>query len=428
MAETQRGHWHPGFRDRLGWYLGLSAYWFATSYKWFILLLAVLPGQVAEIAPEGERAAYWGTVFAIGAAWAMIGPALFGYLSDRTQSRWGRRKPYIALGAALTVVALMVLAGADTLWALIAGYLLLQISDDVGTGPFGGLIPELVPEERRGRASGIMSLLQLSANIASAVAGMILGEVVLIYVGIAVVNAVCAGWSIWTLRGVADPPVDRGRLAAPSFAGFVRGWIEPWRTRDFVWVWLSRFLAAFALYLVQPYLRFYIEDMIRQPYRLFGFPVGDAERATIVIGLTISLFGALGSVLAALLADRVGRKRTIYVAGAIMCSVLVPFAFARDFTLIWVLAVWFGIGYGMRLGSEWALAADVMPQKEAAAKDMGVWVMSLTSVQIFAGAMGWAIAAGNAIHLGYGYTGAIILASLAILGATVVVRYVKGSA
>src|SRR5688572_16478091 len=88
----------PLFRDHIGWYLGISAFWFATSLKWFILFL-MLPAQVAEVVPGGQKNGAWGRVVAIGAAEAMIGPALFGYWSDRTRSRWGRRRPFIAIGA-----------------------------------------------------------------------------------------------------------------------------------------------------------------------------------------------------------------------------------------------------------------------------------------------------------------------------------------
>src|SRR5687768_15282372 len=92
----------PGFQDRTSWYLRLSAFWFSTSFKWFIILLVLLPMQVAAVVPGGEKNTWWGFVFMIGAIEAMIGPAICGYLSDRCGSRFGRRKPFIAIGAAMT--------------------------------------------------------------------------------------------------------------------------------------------------------------------------------------------------------------------------------------------------------------------------------------------------------------------------------------
>ena len=56
-----------------GWshFAALSAYWFAQSYKWFILLLAILPEQVKQFAPESKNTS-WGVVMMAGAVWAMI--------------------------------------------------------------------------------------------------------------------------------------------------------------------------------------------------------------------------------------------------------------------------------------------------------------------------------------------------------------------
>lgn len=38
------------------WFLRLSAYWFATSFKWFLVLLVLLPAKVAEVSPPEEKA------------------------------------------------------------------------------------------------------------------------------------------------------------------------------------------------------------------------------------------------------------------------------------------------------------------------------------------------------------------------------------
>lgn len=37
------------------WFLRLSAYWFATSFKWFLVLLVLLPAKVAEVSPRRRR-------------------------------------------------------------------------------------------------------------------------------------------------------------------------------------------------------------------------------------------------------------------------------------------------------------------------------------------------------------------------------------
>lgn len=409
------------FRDRTGWYFGISAYWFATSAKWFILLQVVLPGQVERLAPEGEKNTAWGMVFALGAVWAMIGPSLFGHLSDRL----GRRKPFLAFGAAATVIALMTLWQAPSLAVLAAGYLLLQISDDVGTGPYGAIIPQMVPVERRGRASGAMGLMTLSGQLAVGIfAFLVGGDVASIYIGLASVNLLAAAWTIVCLRGETPAPAAaEGRF----WSTFVRGWLAPWKSRDFFWVWFTRFLHALGFYLVQPYLRYYLDDVVKD-FSVFGlFRLADAGMATNLLALTISLFGAAGSIYASRAADRLGRKRTIYLAGSLMAAVLVPFALIQDFGVIWTMACLFGVGYGMYLSADWALVSDVLPDSGALGKDMGVWQMSNSSVQIVAGSAGRAVDGLNAVSFGMGYQAVFLAASVAFLVSTVLVRKVRGS-
>lgn len=414
------------FRDRISWYLGLSAYWYATSYKWFILLLVIVPAQVKEIVPGGEKGASWGMVFAIGAAWAMVGPSIFGYLSDHMPTRWGRRRPWLAIGSSLTVVALVFLMNARELWVITIGYLLLQVADDVGTGPYSALIPELVPVEHRGRASGMMGLLTLLGQFSVGILALVVGgDVKTIYISIAVVNILGAVIAMRTITG-AEKTLSEARDKSVSIAGFFQGWLEPWKHRDFFWVWFTRLLNAFGFYLVVTYVQYFLGDRIGS-YALGPITFPNAGMATNALALLISMVGAISSISAAKLADQIGRKKTIYIAGTCMAIVMVPFAFASSFALVFLLAFVFGSGYGMYLSADWALVSDVLPSEESAGKDMGIWQMSNSAVQVLTGAAGALVDAGNRWGPGRGYTVAFLLAAVSFFASTYLVRQVKGS-
>ncbi len=423
----------PAYRDKASWYYGLSSYWFAVSYKWFILLLVVLPGQVKDIVPGGDKSSYWGMIFGIGAVWACIGPSIFGFLSDKAKTGFASRRLYVAIGAGLTLIALGFLADAKSILALTIGYLLLQVSDDVGTGPYSALIPELVPEEKRGRASGVMGILQAAGQIISAVVGLVLGNVMLIYIGIGVVNVLCAAWTIYTISGAepiqqAESELTR-KAEKASVSAFVRGWVEPWKHRDFFWAWFTRFLNALGFYLVQNYFSYYMSDRVAGPdgkAHAFSLAVSPSD-ATKYIGLTISLMAIFGSIFATKVSDNLGRKRVIYIGGTLMSVALIPFALLPNFALIWGLSVVFGIGYGMYLAADWALVCDVLPNKDSMGTDMGVWSMSVPVVQIFTGLTGWAITVLNNWQAGAGYTILYLLAAGAFFLGTVLVRKIQGS-
>ncbi|MCS6777187.1 MAG: MFS transporter [Chloroherpetonaceae bacterium] len=422
------------FQDRAGWYWGISAFWFASSFKWF-LILQLLPVQVARLVPADQKDLWWGRISGVGAVEAMIGPAVFGYWSDRCRSRWGRRQPFIAAGAALTAIAMFWLAQADRLWMFLIGYLLLQISDDVGTGPYAAIVPDYVPEHRRGHASGILSLLQLLAQVAAAGAGFLLAtRPQAIFLLIAVINLVCAAMVIGTLREdrqsvpptVAATPV-RAEGWKERWRHGVEAWIAPWRSSDFRWVWLSRFLNALGFYVILNYLVYYLQERV-QVFRIGRLTPGTPFEAAILLALVIALCGALSAAWGGGLADRVGRKRVVLGAGWVMFLTLVPFALVPHYTVIVLLAPLFGLGYGAYLSAAWALAADTLPSREDTGKDMGIWQMSVTAPQVIAGfGVSLLIYAGNQYRAGTGYTLAFLFAACVFLGGALLVRFVRGA-
>jgi MFS family permease len=387
----------------------------------------MLPEQVGQIVPGGEKNGAWGQVVAIGAMEAMIGPAVFGFWSDRTRSRWGRRRPFIAVGAAMTALALLFMGQAQSLWMMIVGYLLLQISDDVGTGPYAAIIPDVVPEERRGKASGLMSQLQLAAQVVAAGIGLSLKSFMAIYVAIAVINIVCALIVLVTARERATtaPPLKES-ADAPSKMFDLQDWLAPWKSHDFRWVWLTRFLNAFGFYLITLYVVNYLTDSVKV-FKVGPLTFDKPFEAAVIVALCISIAGAIAAVIAGNYADRIGRKRVILIAGWVMFVTLIPFAFVPDFSIIAPLSLVFGMGYGAYLSASWALASDILPSKEDAAKDMGIWQASVSTPQILSGAAGFLVDAGNRSQMGRGYTIAFLLSAFAFLAGSLLVTKVRGS-
>ncbi|MEO7453908.1 MAG: MFS transporter [Fimbriimonadales bacterium] len=411
----------------LGWQMGLSAYWFAISLKWFILLTAVLPAQVKEITGD-EKAAAWGTVVMIGAAWALFGPALFGSLSDRV----GKWRPFVAMGAAFTTLALFLLPQATELWHLIAGYLLLQVADDMAQGPYAALIPGLVDPEQRGRASGVMGLLAMLAQIAGGIGAFALSSNLnAIYFLIVGVTVFCAAITLFVVRE-SPPKVEQANVS------FFQGWVKPWYSADFRWVWFTRFANAVGFYLIYNYMQYFLADVVRN-FQVFGMTVASigggtqdeiedaAFKAVFILALVISLFGAFGAVFGGKLADKIGRKRTVYLSGALMALPVIPFVFVRDFSTIALLAIPFAVGYGAYQASDWALAADVMPDRNSLAKDMGIWQSCVAAPQVISGGFGSIVTLGNRSSMGLGYSLAFGLAAVSFAVAVAFVSRIRGS-
>lgn len=87
---------------------------------------------------------------------------LFGTLSDKTKTRFGKRMPYIVLGTAVAVVFMMFLPYADktrnlVLFLVSLGFVLLAMS--TYRSPAVALMPDLTPKPLRSKANAVINLM-----------------------------------------------------------------------------------------------------------------------------------------------------------------------------------------------------------------------------------------------------------------------------
>lgn len=400
-------------RHGSGWFLALSAYWFASSFKWLLVLVILLPARVSELVPEEVRASRLGLLLALGAVMALVGPPVFGYLSDRAKARL----PFLGVGALLTALGLIALAYAPSYGWLIAAYVLLQLADDIATGPYSALIPDLVSQDQRGTASGWMGILQVTGQVLAGIAGFAIADPVQLFWLTALLNIIAAAFTLATIK---EPP----RL--PTQHNFWQGLAAPWRSPNFVWVYLTRFLAMFGQYSVQNYLQYYLDDVVAV-FTVWGRVITDnVAQATSLLLLMISLGAAGAAIPAGRLSDRIGRKPLIYLSGGGLALTLVPILLFPNFSVFLVLALVFGLGYGTYLAVDWALVSDVLPAEESHGTDMGVWQTSIVIPQMLAGALGGGVDRLNAQDPGSGYTAIFIVAAASFLAGALLVRNIRG--
>jgi glycoside/pentoside/hexuronide:cation symporter, GPH family len=93
-----------------------------------------------------------GALFTVGGIVASLYDAVVGWLSDRTGSRWGRRIPYIVVGAPLwsIVFVLIFVPPASAGHAVTAVYFFLvfqalSLASAIVVGPYEALTPEMAP-------------------------------------------------------------------------------------------------------------------------------------------------------------------------------------------------------------------------------------------------------------------------------------------
>jgi MFS family permease len=141
---------------------------------WNSLHVIILPAVLLLMVPESLKNTYLGLLTFSGLIIAMIVQPVSGALSDQWVSPLGRRRPLILLGTAFDFVFLAALAWAGGLAWLALGYFGLQVSSNLAHGPLQGLLPDQVPEDQLGRASGFKNFMDMAGLIASS---LIVGRV-----------------------------------------------------------------------------------------------------------------------------------------------------------------------------------------------------------------------------------------------------------
>jgi maltose/moltooligosaccharide transporter len=88
-------------------------------------------------------------LFLAGPITGLIVQPLVGYYSDRTWTRYGRRRPYFLAGAALAAATLFAMPNATTLWLAVLMLWVLDASLNFTMGPFRAFVADQMSAEQR---------------------------------------------------------------------------------------------------------------------------------------------------------------------------------------------------------------------------------------------------------------------------------------
>lgn len=113
-----------------------------------------------------------GMVMTIDNIFGVVFQPLFGQLSDRTRTRFGKRMPYIMVGIPLCAIAFSLISFMQTLFATMAVIIAFNFIMSTWRSPVIALMPDLTPSPLRSKANGIINMMGgIGAIIAFMVGG-----------------------------------------------------------------------------------------------------------------------------------------------------------------------------------------------------------------------------------------------------------------
>jgi MFS family permease len=413
----------------LKWYdhITINLYWLGMNIRNNSVNQILMPYLVAILAAPEIRNTALGGMRTAGLLIAMLVQPAMGILSDRSTSRFGRRRPFIFVGVLLDLVCLGLIAIAGDYWLLLVAILLFQFTSNISHAAVQGLIPDLVPENQRGVASGVKSMMELIPLILVALVvakmvgdGHFLGAVIATGAGLLIVMiltmllvketplaqkpnlplgppmlrvlGMLAGIGIGAVAGLLGGTLVGGIVGLIAWAfssqgtalaiGVGLGGTVAMIVAVVVGVWAGTYATlgkeirqhnSFTWWVVNRLLFFTAVTSLQAfaPYFLmFTFKV-DAEAGASMTGSLLAVVGVftlVSAVPSGWLADRFGYRRLLTVSGLVAglgAFGLLGAIWAPNLVLIYAAGCVLGLATGLFVTSNWALGTRLAPGAEA---------------------------------------------------------------
>ncbi|MFE5410921.1 MFS transporter [Microbacterium sp. NPDC056569] len=333
-------------------------------------------GAIDENAATGAA----GILGGVGALFATIANVVFGKVSDRTTSKWGRRRIWIVLGTVTMTIAFVIMALAPNLVIATIGWALAQFGANMTLAPFTATLADHVPRFQRGKIGAALMIAQQVGVLGGVYVAQFFADQMLIMF---VVPSILAIVAMVIFAFVLDDQVLPEKPPAMSIREILQTfWVSPVKFPDYALAWWSRFLIMFAAFGFSAFRFFYLLNHV------------DVREADIpsVISQSVLIYTAalvVASYTCGWLSDRLGRRKVfVWVSTALYAAGTVALIFAQDIPTFILIELILGIAFGIYLGVDMALVLDVLPNPDDSGKDLGVFNIANALPQTFAPMLG----------------------------------------
>lgn len=405
-------------------YLTINIYWLALTTLSQTNGL-VLPLLVQRFVGPESQGTYYGNLRLWMLMVALLAQAFFGLLSDRSTLRWGRRRPFVLMGTLADMLFIAGvgftagLTGLNGYWALLGVVLLLQVSSNMAQGAEQGLIPDLVPDNRRGRFSGVKAALELPLPVI--LVAFTIGRLVNagnLWGGLALTMAVLLVCMALTLLAPEKPLGERpapldwkpfwrlmamtglfaviilglgscvtvvggllGGVRSPAALLFLMGaaglaamvaavvagvWLgvrvglgaAAARNSSFTWWVINRLAFLVGAINLSTFAVYFLQARL-------GYAKEKAVGPASLLMMFVGVFILLSALPSGWLADRFGRKRLVAIGGVLGAIGALIALLSPNLPVIFFGGCFMGAGTGLFYAANWALGTEVVPKAEA---------------------------------------------------------------
>lgn len=339
-----------------------------------------------------------GSALLVGKIWDAINDPLFGWISDRTTSRFGKRRVYMIFGAlplALTIALLWFVPGGLSqggvfVWILVT-FILFDTLMTLTSVPYYSLTAELTDDyDERSSLTAFRMLLGVPAYIVgAALTPFLVGLFATLragYSAVGVLYGLVAALALWI--AAAGLRERREINQKPSTTPMMRAFTITFRNRPFVRLVVAYLIANLGFVLIQTLMAYFLTYQLQM-----------AEQVPLV------MFLLLASVMVFLfpwkkLSER-WNKGPAYALGLGIGGFAVALTFflpAQPTPLIYPIAILAGLGFSTNWIFPWAMVPDVIEYDQMETSEhrsgmyYGVWGFAFKLTNALAVAIaGWVL-------------------------------------
>jgi glycoside/pentoside/hexuronide:cation symporter, GPH family len=339
--------------------------------------------------------------------WDALNDPLFGYWSDRTRSRFGRRRIYMLIGAVPLGFAAWImfslpkgLTGVAAFLAVLLSFWLVDTFHTMSTVPYYALTPELTRDynERASLTSirMIFSVLGyiMGAALTTLLAGIFQSAGLNLQQAWSVTGAIFGAVAITTTLVTTLSIKERPELAGePSKIPPIKAVLTSFKNRPFIILMLAFILSSFSFTVLTALVPYFITYQLNM-----------RDQVSFVLLVMLVMIGIF-LMPVKLISDKINKGPT-YALGLFIASLAVisSFFFPHAPTpLIYIVAAVAGMGFSAQWVCPWSMLPDVVEydEKMTGERREGIYYGLWAFLTKFTGALGVAVS-GWALSL-FGY-------------------------
>jgi MFS family permease len=355
-----------------GWIALFATAWLGIWMAQLTPIQLLLPQQVEDVVHGHswtDNVLAFGIISGIAGACALITFPLTGALSDRTTSRFGRRRPWILAGVVIFAASLWILSIQATIVGVGVFWSIAIIGFCIASAATTATLSDQVPVNQRGFVSGWISAPQAI--------GTILGILLVTTIWVSTASEQAFGYPLVAILLVVlaipfiatlpDQTIRKDQRPSGGFLTLIEGfWINPVKYPDFGWTLLGRILVNLGNALGTTLLLYFLQYGLQQGKTA-------ANNDLLLLTAIYLVFFVLAALICGRISDRIGRRKVfVYIAAYLQAIAALILAFVPDLNVAFFAAGLLGLGYGCYMSVDQALATQVLPDAHSRGKDLGI--------------------------------------------------------